>query len=204
MAARNGVPSSTQYEQCVRDAAADFSRRAPMQKVATLDIVSGTATYALPADFVKVIRLASAIQPQSGVLITGDGLIPVSGAFRERAMVQGGRLVISPTPAYTLARELWYMAALALDDNNVYQDMTNETSAIVLLKAQALALGLQANAATQEAWSYTIGDESVTKTQLAAQIREQAQALNEEYASAVAAYVGAVNARGEAPSTFAA
>jgi hypothetical protein len=202
VSARNGVPSSEQYEQCVRDAVADFSRRAPMQKVITINVTSGTASYALPADFVKMIRFASALNTQAGVLNTSAGLIPVSGAFKERVMMQGGSLVLSPTPTYTMERELWYMAGLVLNSSNAYADMTDTVAAIVMKKAQALALTLQANRATQEAWSYTIGDESVTKTQLAAQIREQAQALDGEYLAAVEAYIGLANSRGDVAGTF--
>jgi hypothetical protein len=186
----------------VRDAAADFSRRAPMQKVSTINVTSGTASYALPADFIRIIRLANALNTRDGVLNTSAGLIPVSGSFQERVMVQGSSLVLSPTPTYTMERELWYMAGLVLDSSNAYADMTDAAAAIVIKKSQALALTLQANRATEEAWSYTIGDETVTKTQLAAQIREQAQALDGEYLAAVAVHIGPANIRGDVARVF--
>lgn len=194
--ARNGVPSEGQYETCVRDAVTDFNRRAPMEKVATINVVSGTASYALPVDFSKIIRFAIQANPRSGVLYTSDGIVPVSHSFKERVMVNGMFLVISPTPAYTMARELWYMAAHVLDESESYQDMLADVAGIVHLKAQSKALTLQANKATQESWSYTMGDESITKTQLSDKFREQAKALNDEYLTAVAAYVGPANLRG--------
>ena len=202
VAARNSVPSSTQYEQCVRDAVADFSRRAPMQKVTTIAVVSGTASYALPADFMKIIRFALALNVQAGILNTASGIIPVAGTFKERVMVQGNALVIYPTPLYTMTRELWYMAGYVLDSSYSYPDLTDEAASIVMLKARAEAMGLQANDAAKESWSYTIGDESVTKTNLGPQMREQVKAVETQYLAAVSKYIGQGIARGEAPSTF--
>ena len=107
--ARNGVPSSEQYEQAVEDAVEDYGTRRPMQKTTDVAVVSGTASYGLPADFVKLIKFESVLATE-GVLNTADGLIPVSSTFKERVMVQGSSLVISPTPTYSATRRLWYAA----------------------------------------------------------------------------------------------
>jgi hypothetical protein len=201
--AQNEMPSRAQYEQYVRDAVWDFSRRAPMQKTLNLSIVSGTASYTLPSDFFRLIRLASTINLQEGVMNTPSGLIAVSSSsFRERIMVQGGSLVIYPTPTYTMTRELWYMAAYVLNAIGLYADLTEETAAIVMLKGQALALGLLANQAAQQAWSYSIGDESVTKTSQAPQMREQVKGMEAEYLDAVRKHIGSVMRRGMATDTF--
>src|SRR5687768_4507420 len=75
--ARNDVPSDSQYRQAVIDAVDDFSLRASREKITTLQIVSGTATYDLPADFVKIIKLEG-LACGDGVLNTSAGLIPLS------------------------------------------------------------------------------------------------------------------------------
>lgn len=204
VAARNGLPSSTQYEQCVKDAVADFSRRAPMQKVATINVVSGTAGYALPDGFSKLLRFTGALNPQTGVLNTAAGLIPVDASFKERVMVQGAQLVIYPTPAYTMARDLWYAAAYVLDVTNVYADMTDEAAAIVMLKAQALALMLQAHQAAKEGWLYSIGDESVSKVSLPENLRNASKFADAQYLESVRTYIGQIGLRGDAPGTFSA
>jgi hypothetical protein len=186
----------------VKDAVADYGRRAPMQKVTILNVISGTASYTLPADFVKMIRLVGLFDIQAGLLNTAAGVIPVGVSFKEYVMVQGSTLVLSPTPNYSMAREMWYMAAYVLDASNVYVDMTDDVAALALLKAKALAVMAQANAAAQKSWNYTIGDETVNKTQLSAQLREQAKMLNEEYLASVLAQIGQTLRRGEAPDAF--
>jgi len=178
--ARSGVPDSGQYEQAVRDAVGDFNQRAPMQKVAVLSVVSGAAAYSLPADFVRVISLQSLTEPGS-VIVSGSGLIPTSAAFRERYTIAGLTITFYPTPTYTLARELWYAAGHVLDIDDAYPNMTPDVASSVILKAQAIALMLQANKAAQEAWSYQIGDERVSKEKLAAELRAQAQAAEARY-----------------------
>jgi hypothetical protein len=45
---------------------------------------------------------------------------------------------------------------------------------------------LQANKAAQEAWSYQIGDERVSKEKLAAELRAQAQAAEQNFLDQVA------------------
>jgi len=183
--ARSGAPDSSQYEQAVRDAVSDFNRRAPMEKVAMLSIVSGTAAYSLPADFVRVISLQSLTEP-GGVIVSGSGLIPTSATFRERYTIAGLTITFYPTPSYALARELWYAAGHVLDGDDAYPDMTSDVAGQVMLKAQAIALMLQANKAAQEAWSYQIGDERVSKEKLAAELRAQAQAAEQRYLQKVA------------------
>jgi len=194
VAARDGVPSAAQYERAVRDAVADYGRRNAMQGITTLSIVSGTASYDLPSDFVKVIRLES-VTNVDGVIISDEGLVPVSATYEERWMVQGLTMTFWPTPTYTLSRDLWYVARHVLDTDAEYPNMTEEDAGVLMLKAQVLALTLQANAVAGNAWKYAIGDESVDKTGQVKALREQAGFLEGEYQKAVKAAVGAVGVR---------
>lgn len=193
---RNGVPGLEQVIQKVKDATAEVSRRAGLVKVATLTMVPGQATYNLPADFVKMIQLESPASPD-GVIVSGQGLIPVSAGWQERWTIAAGRITFYPTPAYSLARDLEYRAGYVLDDEEMYPDMSEDVAALVRLKAQAECLHLQATDASKEAWQYQIGDERVSKERLAGELRAQADALEKQYEKALAAHVGTVGLRAE-------
>lgn len=182
--ARNSVPTEEQYERAVTEAVADFSRRAPMEKMSSVSVVSGTAAYAMPSDFVRLVGLES-LTNASGVIINDSGIIPVSSSFSERLMVNGTTLTIYPTPTYTMERDLWYQAGYILGDDDAYADLDEAGAALVLMLATAKALGWQANAAAMEAWQYQIGDERVSKERLAEAIRNQAKEYERQYYEAV-------------------
>ena len=202
VAARDGVPSAEQYEQAVKDAVDDYSDRNSMRKVTTLSIVAGTAEYDLPDDFLRVIRL-TAFTAQDGAVVTSAGLVPVGPQFQETFHVAGGKIVFYPTPQYTMARDLFYAAGYVLDDDDAYQDLMRDDARIALLKAQAIALGWQVNAARAAGgWKYQIGDEMVDKSQLGAGLGQQADAKESEYLAAVKAKVGSVGMRGDFGSEY--
>jgi hypothetical protein len=182
--ALNGTPSAAQYAQAVTDAVADLGRRAPLTRVATLSIASGTASYALPADFVRLIRLTSLSSP-SGGLMSGAGLVPVGRCATERHTIAGGQITFSPTPAYTLDRELWYAATYLLDEDDAYADLTDDRAQIAMLRARALALGLQAARAAADAWKHQAGPEAVDKTAQAPTLRAAAQDWQDQYEAAI-------------------
>jgi hypothetical protein len=198
--ARDGVPSTTQYMQAVKDAVADFSRLAPMQRVVTLSMVSGTATYDLPTDFIKAVRVASLTNP-SGVIIASQGIIPVSADYNERWMVAGRKITFYPTPTYSIARDVWYAAGHVLDAQDAYPDLTGEDAALVMIKARAIALTLKGNKAADDAWNYAIGDERVSKEKLSAELYARAGALDAQYLASVHSKIGVVGARADYDST---
>lgn len=187
--ARDAIPSLEQYERCVRDAVADFSRRAGRVKIATLSIVAGTATYSLPADFVRLIRIESLFQPD-GVMHTASGLVPVSQSFSERTTIADGQITFWPTPNYSTTRYLHYQAGWVLDASNAYQELGEAEAEIAMRLAAAKALFLQANKAAQEAWQYALGDERVSKERLAGELRAQAEATERAYTQALSGYNG--------------
>lgn len=188
---RNSVPTSGQYENAVTGAVADFSRRRPLRRRYTLPVVSGTASYALPADFVRLIELPKLGQLTHDVIV-GATLIPTAGMYDESVVVEGQTLTIAPTPTYTLERPLWYGAAHVLDESDAYPYLTGPETELVLLKAQAAALMMLANAAALESWKYSLGDESVDKTGLAKALMEQAKATQVQYMEAMRNAAGPV------------
>jgi len=182
--AQNGVPSAAQYQQCCQDAAEDYGERRPVQKVTTISVVSGTAAYALPSDFVRQIQFDPLLGTE-GTLVTSGGLIAVDADFDERFAFAGGYLTIYPTPSYTTGRDLLYASGHVLDSSDSYPDMTAADARIVMLKAQQLALDLQGNVSAQSGWKYQIGDEMVDKSGLAGKYREQAAYLQKQYEDAI-------------------
>lgn len=195
VAALNGVPSSAQYQQCVEDAVADFSLRKPNRKVTSIAVVSGTATYALPDDFVREIDFESLLTDDR-LMITATGLIPLDSDFDEVYTYAGGVLTIYPTPAYTSTRDLTYAAGHVLNSSAAYPDLSATDAAIVMLYAQALVFGLQAGVATAGGWKYQIGDEMVDKSKHADVLRGQADYFQKRYETALAQSIGAYGARG--------
>lgn len=195
VAPRNNVPSN--YDQLVRDAVTDLSRKVPMKKLITLAMLAGVATYALPADFLRVIQVMSLINPLN-VILAPQGIIPVNPqTWYEKWMIDGQSIKFYPVPQYSIARDVWYAAAYVLDGGNIYQSLTDDLAEIALLKGQALALELQANREAQNAWSYGIGDERVSKEKLASELHGQADNLDKQYKAEVAAAIGVIGKRAQ-------
>ena len=199
--ASNGVPSTEQYEQAAKDAVADLSRKVPLHRLTTLSIVSGTASYALPADFYKLIRLqALGVPAGSGIYNTPQGLVPFGPDFQERVMLAGRTLTLSPTPGYTTTREMEYAALHVLDDDGAYPDLTDDVAAVAMLKARSLALRHKASVAANAGFRYQIGDEMVDKSGLAGTLLADVQAAEAEYQAAIASLQGTVTLRGRVDS----
>lgn len=193
--ARDGIPSRTQVTLAVRDAALDLSRRRSLRKRAEILVDSGTATYELPADFISLIRLESLLAEGQEVLNTPQGLIPIADTFQEEVTIAGGQITFYPTPGYSATRYLWYRAGHVPDESDTYPDMTADEARLVVLKARAACLRLQANQAAQEAWQYAIGDEKIAKEQLSDKLAKQADTLEKEYLEAVSAGAGPLGLR---------
>lgn len=195
VSAYNGVPSSAQYARAIEDAVSDLSNRTAMRKRTAINVVSGMATYDLPADFVSVITLESLLSPGLSEMITPGGIIPVSSGFKETFTVAGLQIMLYPTPNYSATRYLWYRAGYVLDDNEVYVDLTSDLARLVMLKASAICLQLQANKEAQQAWQYQIGDERVSKEKLSESLAKQAAAQEKEYKAAIEAKSGPIGIR---------
>ncbi len=187
---RNDIPDEEQVADAIKDAVSDFSRKLPLRKYATLAVVAGTATYALPDDFYQMVSFPSLLAEQ-GLLNTPQGLIPVSDAYKEEVTIAGGELTILPTPSYTALREYWYDALYLLDDSNTYADLDQFNGSIVIMKATAICLRLQANHAASEEWSYQLGDERVDKKGLSKALAARASELESDYLAAIKNALGA-------------
>jgi len=159
--AEDGVPSELQYEQAVKDAVMDFSEQCGLTQVGTLNVVSGTATYALPADFLKLIKLESFAG--EGVMHSAEGLIPLSASWTERHTIRNGRITFYPVPRYTMARCFSYKAAWILTpaddeyDNDEYETLGEREGRIVVLKAKAIASTKKRDAQAGSNIKYSFG-----------------------------------------------
>ena len=153
----DGVPTTAQYNQAVKDAVMEFSKQCGLTKISSLSIVSGSATYALPANFQRMISL-DALVGVDGVIIGQDGLIPLSKDFEEEWTIENGtrQITFYPTPAYSMTRYFKYKAgwvATAAD----YTTMGEDEARIVILKAKAIAFEKQSNAAAGSSLKYSFG-----------------------------------------------
>lgn len=210
--AQSGVPTAGQYAQAVKDGVADLSRRASVTRVATLSIVAGQASYDLPADFQQIIRLAQIGVPYpslpyagaypgdyaygGGVFITGAGLVPFTGSYREQTTVTGNTLTIYPTPTTSADRQLVYAAGDALNQaGDGYDTLTEDRAAIALLYAQAscmerIASSPRGDAIILDTGQDTAGRDKIDTTKRAEAYRSTATHLREQYLAAVASLVG--------------
>lgn len=176
----NSVPTTTQYQQAIKDAALEFSRRCGQGKWAELNIVSGTPTYDLAADFLGLISLEMMVGVD-GVIISSTGLIPVSADWEEEYTIRNKQITFTPTPTYTLTRDYKYKAGWILtgtDPDQTFAEMGDEEAQIVMIKAKGLALEKKSNAmASSGGMKYSFGAVSVDKSggvdSLTAQVYKQ-------------------------------
>ncbi len=181
--AQDGTPSEEQYERAIKDAVADFGRRAPYPKTGTLNVVSGQSLYDAPLDAVRVLNFVP-VEPTGGLLVT-DMLTPVFTTTRpDSVSLAGAKLVVSPRPTYSLSRSYEYMASYALTDGQ-YADLPESAISLILLKARAAATRLKAIKAGGAAIKYAIGDESIDKSGIGRSLSDAAQELDRLYEDAM-------------------
>ena len=167
------------YEQLVKDAVNKLGEDVPLLCTATLSLVKGTASYALPDDFLFMIDLPTT-QGTSGIAIGDGGLIPLAADYSETYTIQGNQVTFSPTPTYTTSRDYRYAATYALV-NGAYPRLTQNGARVALLYAQHLALMEQATPAAGKGWKYQIGDEMVDKSNQGTKLRDQADGFLTRY-----------------------
>lgn len=189
----DGVPTDAQYERAIKDAVSEFSRRCGVIKNGEIAVVSGTAAYALPADFMELIEIDDPYEPQHNVIVTQTGIIPFSelAPFEEDITVRNNTLTIYPTPAYSMTRYIEYKAAWVLDESNEYP-LTDDEARIVMIKAKAIAFEKLANAAASSGFKYTVGNMSVDKSGVGDGYSKRLFSLHGEFVTACDRYNGAV------------
>jgi hypothetical protein len=193
----DGAPADQQYRRAVLDAVADLSARKPMVKSASLDVVSGQASYVLPDDFLRFIGLETPYT-QDGVIVTGDGIVPVGARspVAWRTEVSGLTLTLDPVPTFDFTYTLRYAAKHALTGDaptDRYETLTDELANVALLKARSIALGFIAAKVSRDAWTYKEAEQQVDKREQSKAIRAEATAANDEYVAAIKALAPAQN-----------
>ena len=196
--AEDETPTETQYENAVKDAVRDFSERCGLEQISTLNVVSGTATYDLPADFLRLIRLIQL--GGEGVLYGANSqLIPISTSWREKHLIRNGKITFYPIPRYSLAREFSYKAAWVGTDIEAdgslaadieYETMGEREARIVLLKAKANAMNKLANAQAGSSLKYSFGAVSEDLDGGSSSTTQSAGTLESEYLDACKTYNG--------------
>lgn len=191
-----GVPSPAGYQQCCEEAVDDLSRRKPLQRQSTLSIVSGTATYDLPSDFMRLASMERVGASGSETLVTSAGLVAFGSDFVEVYTIAGQQITFSPAPAYTATRRIWYAARHVLDSANAYPYLTTDDARLALLKARALACDMKAGALLAGAYSWHIGEVGEDHGGQLRLVQQAAETLTAQYKAALKAAVGPVGTRG--------
>lgn len=191
----NSVPTDAQYEQAIKDAAREFSRRCGLAKIAELSIVSGTATYSLASDFISLIFL-EAITGVDGVIVSPSGLVPVDADWDEEYTIVNGQITFYPTPTYSMDREYKYKAAWELTGtgaSRVYATMGEDEAQVVMIKAKGIAIEKQALAlAAAGGMKYSLGAVSVDKSGGMGDLSAKVYKLHGEFVTECERYNGAV------------
>jgi hypothetical protein len=155
----------------------------PILTSTTLSIVSGRDTYDLPADFAFLVELPLLVSSDN-VLLSNDGIIPLSAAWEERWYIEGDQVRFDPVPSYTLTRSMRYAARYVLE-GGAYPRLSENGARIALLYAQYLVMQARVQAAAGDGWKYRIGDEEVDKSRLGAGLQASAAASLAAYQAAV-------------------
>lgn len=184
----DGAPTSTQYDQAVKDAITDFSRQCGLMKINSLPIVSGTATYSLAADFLKLVSM-DALVGVDGVIVSQNGLIPLSKDFEEEWTIVNKQVTFYPTPAYSMTRYYKYKAAWIATAGD-YTSLGEDEAEIVLLRAKALASEKIANSQAGDAIKYSFGAVSEDLGGMAESAQKDSNNFDKEYAQACEVYNG--------------
>ena len=194
VSAVNSVPTIAQYTQAIKDAVLEFSRKCGLTKLGELNIVSNTATYSLPADFLKLVTLNSLVGVD-GVIITNSGIIPVSANWGEDYVIANKQITFKPIPTYTLTRDYKYKAAWILtgaSGSETYAAMGDDEAQIVLLKAKSFAKEKLANALSSSGgMKYSLGAVSVDKGSGADVLISDVYKLHGQFIEACERYNGA-------------
>lgn len=191
----NSVPTTAQYEQAVKDAVLDFSRRCGLGKWAELSIISGTATYNLPADFLKMITL-EILTGVDGTISADRSLIAVSSDWEEEQWTIANKVItFVPTPQYTLTRDYKYKAAWVLTGSSgseTYAAMGDDEAQIVMIKAKSLAKEKLANKmASAGGMKYSLGAVSVDKGSGVEALTSEVYKLHGQFVEECEGYNGA-------------
>jgi hypothetical protein len=185
--AMNSVPTANQYEQAIREAVLDFSRRCGLVKIGSLAIISGTATYSLATDFLKMIAL-DALTGIDGVIVA-DKLIPVSKDFEEEYTIVNKQITFYPTPQYTMTRYYRYKMQWVATAGD-YTTLGEDEQQIVLLLAKSKCLMKIANEQAGDNIKYSFGAVSEDLGGASDTSRKNANDAEREYVEACEAYNG--------------
>lgn len=194
--------TTDQLAAAVKRAVKAFSKKTSMQRRHTLNIISGTASYALPDDFLGLIRFESTLTADGVYVQPGGGLIPLSsGGLPGQYEITGKTITFLPTPAYAATFYLWYRAGHVLTGGQ-YPYLTDDVEDIILTKAQAEALRLVNAGAVGDNWKYQFGDVMIDKSNLNNSIQAVITSLNGEFDQLIRDYVGPIGMRATYPTTY--
>jgi hypothetical protein len=189
----DGVPTTAQYTQAIKDAVADFSRRCGLAKIGSISIVSGTPSYSLTDDFMALISM-DALIGQGNVIIAPAGLIPVPLDWEETWTISNKIITFYPTPTYALTRYFKYKAAWILtgdEGSEEYADLGDNEKDIVMLKAKGFCYEKLSNSiASSGTLKYSFGAVSEDLSGNVESYQKRTYALHGEYSKACENYNG--------------
>jgi hypothetical protein len=198
---------SFDYTQIVQDAINQLSNDAPVLRTAQLTVLAGTASYALPTDFLFMVELPSLVpllapgqyspyypatwtsaNPQNGALI------PVPQGYSESYDIAGNTITLYPTPTYNINRMYRYAALYELI-GTTYPLLNDNAAGVAMLYAQFLIHLQRAGVYAGMGSKYQVDSVMSDRSMLGTNIGKQASTLLDQYNSAVKRLQGSYGSR---------
>jgi hypothetical protein len=143
--------------------------------------VSGTGSYAMPADFLKLVSFDDIFEG-STIVQPGGKLIATNMTMQEELhWFDGANLVISPTPQYTLTRYFQYKARHVKDGSDNYSELGEEEAEIALISAQKHLLVMLSSTRAFDGFSFTFGDVRIDKSNAVKSFADAIQLLDRQF-----------------------
>lgn len=195
--AQDGSPAAAQYDAAVVSGIAEFSQCDNRIKRASINIVSGTGSYPMPADFLKLVSFDDIFE-SSTIVQPGGKLIATDTTMQEELhWFDGANLIISPTPQYTLTRYFQYKAKHVQDANGNYAELGEEEAEIALIAAQKHLLVMLSGTRAFDGFSYTFGDVRIDKSNAVKSFGDAIKLLDRQFAERISQYAPTTGLRSQ-------
>ena len=193
--------SEEQMYSAIKRAVRAFSKKVSMQRRYTLNVVSGTAAYELPGDFIGLIDFESNLTPDGVYIQPGGMMVPTNaGSLPGPYEITGKTITFLSTPSFAATLYMRYRAGHVLNDDQVYPYLEDEAMDIVITKAQAEALRFVNAGSVGDNWKYQFGDVMIDKSNLNNSVQAVITNLNAEFDQLVADYTGPIGTQASYPT----
>lgn len=118
----------------------------------------------------------------------------VTGLFESSSTVaftqSGSQITLTDTPKVARKHKLVYFGKHIVNSDSAYEHLDDAAVGIILLRAQANVLREKASKVAEDAWKYTLADESLDKTGQAPTLLRTADSFDVQFNDRIKSYQG--------------